>query len=271
MSPKPIKGGLTTPPPVVDEFDTVRTIIKHRSSIGRYGDGELKLCAGYPQKTQHPDPQICKRLRQILWADDKNFLVAIPRIWNRDWSDVFSKRTEFWKRYMGSKTLQFLKPGKTYYSAFITRPDAVPELQCDEYWNLCKQMWAGRDLTVLWGGHKIQKHKDFFDSAATVEYVQGPEIEAWGHYQEMMDAILSKPADRLVLLAMGPTATVMAYDLFKAGRQAIDIGHMPSFYGRLHPKTPLDRPFQWMRRVLGPFAASYEPINGASRKGEKDK
>ena len=33
-----------------------------------------------------------------------------------------------------------------------------------------------------------------------------------------------------MLLALGPTATVLAYDLSKLGYQAIDIGHLPNCY-----------------------------------------
>jgi len=40
----------------------------------------------------------------------------------------------------------------------------------------------------------------------------------------------------LVLLALGPTATALSYDLHKKGYQSIDIGHMPVFHGKSHPK-----------------------------------
>ena len=36
--------------------------------------------------------------------------------------------------------------------------------------------------------------------------------------------------EKLILLALGPTATVMAYDLTKLGYQAIDIGHIDIEY-----------------------------------------
>ena len=34
----------------------------------------------------------------------------------------------------------------------------------------------------------------------------------------------------LVLLSLGPCATVLAYDLSKKGYQALDIGHLPNSY-----------------------------------------
>ena len=36
--------------------------------------------------------------------------------------------------------------------------------------------------------------------------------------------------DKLFLLALGPTATVLAYDLCKMGYQAVDIGHIDLEY-----------------------------------------
>ena len=34
----------------------------------------------------------------------------------------------------------------------------------------------------------------------------------------------------LYLIALGPTATVLAYDLYKSGRQAVDVGHVDIEY-----------------------------------------
>ena len=35
---------------------------------------------------------------------------------------------------------------------------------------------------------------------------------------------------RLILIALGPTASILAYDLYKLGYQAIDIGHIDLEY-----------------------------------------
>ena len=41
---------------------------------------------------------------------------------------------------------------------------------------------------------------------------------------------MQEKEDALYLLALGPVATVMAYDLAKTGRQAVDIGHLDLEY-----------------------------------------
>ena len=51
----------------------------------------------------------------------------------------------------------------------------------------------------------------------------------------------------LFLIALGPTATVLAYDLFKAGYQAIDVGHVDVEYEwwrmGAHKKVKLERKY----------------------------
>ena len=49
-------------------------------------------------------------------------------------------------------------------------------------------------------------------------------------YDKIMEEAFKVEKDVLFLLALGPTATVMAYDLCKAGYQAIDIGHIDVEY-----------------------------------------
>ena len=36
--------------------------------------------------------------------------------------------------------------------------------------------------------------------------------------------------NKLILIALGPTATILAYDLYKLGYRAIDIGHIDIEY-----------------------------------------
>ena len=43
-------------------------------------------------------------------------------------------------------------------------------------------------------------------------------------------AILKVDINNLILISLGPTATVLAYDLTKLGYQAVDIGHADIMY-----------------------------------------
>ena len=47
----------------------------------------------------------------------------------------------------------------------------------------------------------------------------------------IIDKILCREStDSIILIALGPTATVLAYDLSKRGYQAIDVGHIDIEY-----------------------------------------
>lgn len=48
-----------------------------------------------------------------------------------------------------------------------------------------------------------------------------------------------------VLYALGPTATVLAYDLAKAGVQALDVGHINIEYEWFRMKATLKVPVPW--------------------------
>ena len=45
-----------------------------------------------------------------------------------------------------------------------------------------------------------------------------------------MFIFLKKEKSKLILIALGPTATVLAYDLHKLGYQVVDIGHIDIEY-----------------------------------------
>lgn len=67
---------------------------------------------------------------------------------------------------------------------------------------------------------------DLFDNAKSIKRILCPNKNAWDKYDEILDAVIhnTTKAD-LIILALGMTATIMAYDLALSGRQALDLGH----------------------------------------------
>lgn len=64
----------------------------------------------------------------------------------------------------------------------------------------------------------------------SIQRIICPAENAFEKYDEIMKEALKVPKDKLILLALGPTATVLAYDLYKAGYRVIDIGHIDIEY-----------------------------------------
>lgn len=71
---------------------------------------------------------------------------------------------------------------------------------------------------------------DLFNNVKGIERILVPEINAFNKYDEIINEVKKLSKDKLILLAAGPTATVLAYDLYKEGYQAIDIGHVDIEY-----------------------------------------
>lgn len=96
---------------------------------------------------------------------------------------------------------------------------------------MLKTMWKGRDITVVEGEKtRLGVGNDLFEEANSCIRILGPGRDAFSKYSQILQAVLKTGKERLVLTAMGPTATVLAYDLAKHGYQALDIGHVDIEY-----------------------------------------
>ena len=74
---------------------------------------------------------------------------------------------------------------------------------------------------------------DLFDNAKSIRWILCPAENAFSCCGEIRAKIRELvPKDRLIRLALGPTVTVLAHDLFLDGYQAVDIGHVDISYER---------------------------------------
>ena len=71
---------------------------------------------------------------------------------------------------------------------------------------------------------------DLFDGAKSIKRIICPSRNAYSKKTEIMEEILKHSEGCLILLMLGPTAKVLAYQLASKGIQAIDIGHIDSEY-----------------------------------------
>jgi glycosyltransferase family protein len=221
---------------VLDEYQTIDQLLKYRKGISRYGDGELRLCFGRNAISQPGNEKLSKRLCSILKSDLSNHLVGIPRTAN---GSMPRDKRVFWGKYTTPKFLQLYRDDKVYGSAFISRPDSAPEIDTGAYYNLVKGIWEGREVLLVQGeGRRFLKAEpNLFSSAISYDVMYAPSYDAFSHYEELLDQITSRISqDTVVVLSLGATATVMAFDLCNMGVQALDLGHMGMFYAHIHPK-----------------------------------
>lgn len=224
---------------ILNEFRTIDMIRTFQMSISRFGDGEFRLCFGRSAKRQRSHPLLQWRLRDILRSNLEHLLVGIPRIYTHNICLMPERKAKFWARYQQSDVVNLLDNKTVYGSAFITRPDSAPEIDRPQYFDMVKQIWSNRRVLII-QGHECGFTKDpsIFDNSLCWHSLCGPDYNAWDEYNKLLDKVLSDyEKSTIIILSLGPAATVMAYDLCERGYQALDLGHLGMFYNRTHPKS----------------------------------
>jgi len=71
---------------------------------------------------------------------------------------------------------------------------------------------------------------DLFNNAKSIKRILCPAVNAFNVYDKIISEAKKIDQSILILLAIGPTSTILAYDLYKLGYQAIDVGHIDIEY-----------------------------------------
>lgn len=227
-------------PRIKSANEAVKAMVDEHKSMARFGDGEFSAIAG---RVRHKfqsevDEKLGARLLEVLHSQEENLIIGIANNYGSlDRYTEQSKREI--RRYLQPKVrkehLQLLSKDKVYYDAYVTRPYVMyadndteaPKTRFDAL----KKIWDGRDCVIVEGVMtRVGEGTDLLNNAMSVETILGPAENAFNEYDRLLSDCLEKPKNKLFLLALGPTATVLAYDLCKAGYQAIDIGHLDLEY-----------------------------------------
>lgn len=231
-----IRDGKIRYPKILSWEKAVDEIVLRRKSISRFGDGEFDLMLGKNNSFQDYDSELTERLQEVLVSNLSNHIVGIP-----DAYGYFENRTEefirCFRRHLCNgnreKIYRMLDMEKEYYDSFLTRPykDYEDKSKALEKFQYLKKIWEGRDLTIVEGEKtRLGVGNDLFTNANSCIRILAPCTNAWAKYKELLEEVLKTEKDRLVLIALGATATVLAYDLTNAGYQAVDIGHIDIEY-----------------------------------------
>lgn len=223
-------------PQVASIDDTIRRIVDGRCSISRFGDGEMLLT--HPDKEigfQKGSAQLAQQLTQVLASRNEGHLVCI--------SDTFKnlerynrKCRRFWRTHFflyGSWWDKLLAPDRLYYNTFVTRPymDFASKEACPRWFRSMRAIWDDRDIVFIEGAKsRLGVGNDLFDNARSIRRILCPARDAFEQIERIEQEACKIEKSALLLVALGPTATVLTYSLFRTGYQAIDIGHVDIEY-----------------------------------------
>ena len=230
-----IYSACTPAPKVLSIAETIAFIIEKRVSVSRFGDGEIKIAAGKNLAFQKCTADIQKRMQEVLSKPIDGHIVCLPDIF-RNLSIYKDDAQKHWKHHLSYYRKHWYKhtcKERIYYNAFISRcylmfcnKDAA-----GEYFSNIKKIWNNKDILLIEGEKsRLGVGNNLFDNVNSIKRILAPNTEAWDYYSDIIKEVEKYSKEYLILLALGPTATVLAYDLSLKGYQAIDIGHVDIEY-----------------------------------------
>lgn len=226
--------------PIVKSYvETIDTLLNTNKSLSRYGDGEFNLIFGEDIPFQRFSKELAFRLKEIIVSNEDNIMVCVPDIF-RFLRHYNLGTAGFWRKYAvlhREKIYDIIDMQKTYYDTQVTRvySGLKDKSVCEEHFDKFKQIWKDKDVVIVEGvGSRLGVGNDLFFGAKSISRILCPQKDAFDKYDEIFDVCKQQSKDSLFILALGPTATVLAYDLAKEGYRALDVGH-------------LDIEYEWMK------------------------
>lgn len=234
-----IRAGLTTP--VLDAMtdylagrqlgliETINTVRDQRLNLARFGDGEFKLMTRleYNSRLQKNSPALMQALEDVFTTarnSPDRLLVGMPHPHrDRYWSNIYN---EMWRQLQPR-----LDDITTVGNSQATRPIlfSVYGQEAVEAW---RSVWDGLSVTIVTGeGSRFDLLPELFDNLKSSRFEYSKPTHAFEDVPRLLD-VLKGDASDLVLISLGPAGTVLASELAKQGRWALDVGHLSSSYAK---------------------------------------
>ena len=222
---------------VSSDEETLSEIINNNKSIARYGDGEFRLIFGYDIGFQKYNKTLSHKLLEILNSNDKNLLIGINIITNYEYIERYTNSSKNfylqWIEYNKLKIGKILNKTKKYYSSIITRfyIEYKNKTRASEYIVMLKKIWDKKDILIIEGKKsRLGVGNDLINNSNSIKRIICPSKNAFFVYDKIINETKKINKNILILIALGPTSTVLAYDLNRLGYQAIDVGHVDIEY-----------------------------------------
>lgn len=236
---------------VLNTEDSIDYIIRNGCSLSRYGDGEFSMAWQYitgkpyinESYFQQYNKELGKRLAKMLQQtnfDNKKHAVGISYSYYKGLRGMVFDARRYLMYFINSHhslLLSSINIDRLYLNSeltrfYITRKDKKRSRRVIQQMS---KIWESRNICFIEGEKsRLGIGNDLFENAKSIKRILCPAEGAYDKYNEIINKAKEQPKDTLFLLALGMTATIMAYDLSLYGFQAIDLGHV-------------DIEYEWMR------------------------
>lgn len=103
--------------------NSIKYVIENKSSVARFGDGELNIINSRNIGFQSYDKELSERLREVLTSDIPNIAICVPGAL-KDMSDLNDEARSFWMENLRTgraSWYKYMKKNKIYYNTQMTR------------------------------------------------------------------------------------------------------------------------------------------------------
>jgi glycosyltransferase family protein len=222
---------------VFSEEETLNEIIVNNKSISRFGDGEFELIFGNSISFQKYNKTLSKKLIEVLNSNENNLLIGInirSVILNLNKFEEDSRKYYIkWLENNKFRISKIINQSKNYYSSRISRfyIGYKNKTGSSKYIALIKKIWDKKDILIIEGDKTLLGiGNDLINNSNSIKRIICPNLNAFDFYDKIINEVIKINKNILILIALGPTATVLSYDLSRLGYQAIDIGHIDIEY-----------------------------------------
>jgi len=223
-------------PNILTITETIDEVTSKRKSISRFGDGEFMLM--FEQSAigfQDLNSELSKRLSDVFNSNEDNHILAIPDVFG-SLNHFVPNSKLFWAGILvkyRALLSELINWEYRYGNSFITRFYIAynDKDYCTDIVFKLRTIWSNQDLLIVEGKYtRLGVNNDLFSQASSIKRIICPNKNAFSSYSEIVDAVKHHGKEKLILLALGPTATVMAFDLATMGYWALDVGHIDVEY-----------------------------------------
>lgn len=219
--------------------ELLNRIIDYGNSLCRFGDGEFDMIFCEPRAWfQECHVEMGNRLKDILQENSSKVIIAVADNYGNldkyteDAADAIRSYMIPEKR---KKHMEVLDESREYYDAYVSRPYMIYKDKngnAKEIFSLYKKVFEKRNIIIVEGRNtKTGVGNDLFTGANRVKRILCPDVNAYERYYQILELVKENALKSdLILITLGPTATILAYDLALDGYQAIDLGQLDNEY-----------------------------------------
>ena len=214
-------------------YETINKLIDTNKSLIRFGDGEIKIINGGNLYFQTWNSSLAYKLNKILREENENLLIGLNDIFGS--LEQYTLETKLFFNFHLFLRKKFYKtlPNRLYSNAMISRAYFTFKNNIGiEYFNVMKTLWNDTDITFIEGENtRNGVGNDLYSNAKSIQRILCPSKDAFKTYDEILDCAIKNISKKsLILVSLGPTGKILAYELFIKGYRIIDIGHLDNEY-----------------------------------------